>query len=221
VHHALQLLPPDFPLQVLPALPIGKSNEHVSLPGTLSLSAATLIALWKDVGESVARAGVKKLVIFNSHGGQTQIGDIVARDLRIAKNMLVVTSSWFSMGLPPGLYSESEVKHGIHGGDIETSMMLHLQPALVDMVKAKNFQSLSQRLEKKGFKHLRPEGGCANFGWQMQDLNSEGACGDASAASAEKGRVTVGYAAQKLVELLEEVDRFSVATLKDAGKATL
>jgi creatinine amidohydrolase len=77
-----------------------------------------LIGVWTDIGEAVARAGVKKLIIFNSHGGQPQVMDIVARDLRKRYGMLVVTVSWFGFGLPDGLFDEDELKHGLHAGDV-------------------------------------------------------------------------------------------------------
>jgi creatinine amidohydrolase len=98
VARTMELLPPEFPVTFLPAMPIGKSNEHISYPGTLTLSAETLIRLWTEIGESVARTGVRKLVLFNSHGGQPQIADIVARDLRVRRDMFVVTASTYSLG---------------------------------------------------------------------------------------------------------------------------
>ena len=114
-------------------LPVGKSDEHLAFPGTLTLSAETLGRLWTEIGESVARAGVRKLVLFNSHGGQPQVMEIVARDLRVRLGMLAVAYSWYAAGVPPGLFADEEVRLGIHAGAIETSMMLHLRPDLVRM----------------------------------------------------------------------------------------
>ena len=94
---AMELLPADFPVTVLPAMPVGKSNEHIAYPGTLTLSAETLIRLWTEIGESVARAGVRKFVLFNSHGGQPQLADIVARDLRVRHDMFVVPSNVYAL----------------------------------------------------------------------------------------------------------------------------
>lgn len=130
---ALELLPNDVPLTCLPPVSYGKSVEHDDFSGTVSLSTNTLIAMWTDIGEAVARAGVKKLIIFNSHGGQPQVMEIVARDLRKRFGMLVVTVSWFGFGLPEGIFEEDELKHGLHAGDVETSIMLHLHPDLVNM----------------------------------------------------------------------------------------
>jgi creatinine amidohydrolase len=104
VARAIELLPPELPVTFLPMQAVGKSNEHLAFPGTLSLSAETLIRLWTEIGESVHRAGVRKLVLFNSHGGQPQIMDIVARDLRVRLEMFVVCASSYAFGMPVGAF---------------------------------------------------------------------------------------------------------------------
>jgi creatinine amidohydrolase len=210
----IELLPTDLPVTVLPAMPVGKSNEHTAFPGTLSLSAETLIRLWTEIGESVARANIRKMVIFNSHGGQPQVADIVARDLRVKHGMLVVTAHCYGLGKPPGMFSEAELAHGIHGGEVETSIMLHLRPDLVRMDKAKNFVPLSATMERE-YEMLTPEGK-VGFGWQTQDLNPDGACGNAAAADAKRGAQLVEHYAGRFVQLLREIDRFPLSTLKTA-----
>jgi len=209
---ALAIMPDDLPVTVLPAMPVGKSNEHTAFPGTLSLSAETVIRLWTEIGDSVARAGVKKLVLFNSHGGQPQIADIVARDLRVRHGMFVVTAATYALGKPAGMFPEDELKHGIHGGTVETSIMLHLRRELVKMDKARNFVPLSVALERE-YEILTPEGQ-VGFGWQTQDLNPEGACGNAAAADAERGAKLVDHYARRLVQLLREIDRYPLANIK-------
>ncbi|MGH6885721.1 MAG: creatininase family protein [Geminicoccales bacterium] len=213
VERALALLPEGLPVTVLPMLPVGKSDEHLAFPGTLTLSAETLIRLWTEVGDSVARAGVRKLVLLNSHGGQVAIMDVVARDLRIRHGMLVMAWSWFAAGIPDGLFSSDEHRFGIHAGGIETSMMLHLRPDLVHMEKAKDFRPLMADLEKAGYRRLSPIGS-GRMGWMAQDLHPSGACGNATDADAGRGRALVEHAATALVELLQEMDRFSLATLR-------
>jgi len=212
VAHAITLLPPDLPVTFLPMQAVGKSNEHLAFPGTLSLSAETLIRLWTEIGEGVHRAGVRKLVLFNSHGGQPQIMDIVARDLRVRLAMFVVCAATYSFGSPPGAFSDAELTHGIHGGDKETSMMLALRPDLVQMDKAGDFTPLSVALAKD-YRHLTPEGRIS-FGWQTQDLHPSGACGNACAADAERGARSVEHAARGLVALLQEVHRYPIANIK-------
>ena len=156
---AMELLPAEIPLTKLPPLPFGKSVEHDDFAGTISLGTNTLMAAWTDIGESVRRAGVKKLVLFNSHGGQPQVAEIVARDLRKRLGMLVVTVDWFSFGLPEGMFDDDELRHGLHGGDVETSVMLHLHPDLVDMSKADDFRSAGRDMEQSGdFQPADPRG---------------------------------------------------------------
>ena len=212
LERALELLPGHLPVTVLPPMPVGKSNEHSAFPGTLTLSAETLIRLWTELGESVARGGVRKLVLFNSHGGQPQVMDIVARDLRVRLGLLVVAHSWFAAGIPPGLFSEHEVQYGIHAGAIETSMMLHLRPDLVRMDRAANFAPLMAEMAPQ-YRLLSPTG-AGRLAWQAQDLHPAGACGDATDADAERGRRLVEHAAQALVALLEEIDRYPLANLR-------
>jgi creatinine amidohydrolase len=210
---AIELVPLALPVTVLPMTYVGKSDEHLAFPGTLTLSAETLIRVWTEIGESVARAGVRKLVIFNSHGGQPQLVDVVARDLRIRHRMFVVAASTYRLGRPPGLFPDAELRHGIHGGSVETSIMLHVRPDLVHRDAMKNFQSLGERMETE-FKLLTPEG-AIGFGWQTQDLNPDGACGNALDADAERGRLVVEHAARAFAALLAEVDRFPLAHLRD------
>jgi creatinine amidohydrolase len=208
----LEQMPDDLPVTVLPMLPVGKSNEHLAFPGTLTLSAETLIRVWTEICESVARAGVRKLVLFNSHGGQPQVMDIVARDLRVRLGMMVVAYSWYAGGLPDGLFGEAEVRHGIHAGAIETSIMLHLRPDLVQMDRAANFSSLMGELEPD-YRHLSPVG-AGRLAWMAQDLHPSGACGDAADADAVRGRALVEHAAQDLLALLHEIDRYSLERLR-------
>lgn len=212
VARALELAPAELAVTVLPTMPVGKSNEHLAFPGTLTLSAETLTRLWTEIGESVARAGVRKLVLFNSHGGQPQIMDIVARDLRVRLDMFVVTVSSYSLQAPDGLFPDQEINHGIHGGSVETAMMLHLRPDLVRMEKAENFVPSSIAMEKD-YKHLRPEGGIG-FGWQAQDIHPSGAVGNALDADAARGKQLVENAANGLVELLQEIDRYPLENIK-------
>jgi creatinine amidohydrolase len=209
---ALELLPPELPVTVLPAMPVGKSNEHIAYPGTLTLSAETLIRLWSEIGESVARTGVRKMVLFNSHGGQPQIADIVARELRVRCGMFVVTCGTYSLGRPPGLFPDSELKHGIHGGSVETSMMMHLCPELVRREHLANFRPSSLDMERD-FEILTPEGRIG-FGWETQDLSEPGACGNALDADADRGRQLVEFAANRFVKLLDEVHRYPLSALK-------
>ena len=177
----------------------------------MTLSAQTLIALWMDIGASVAHSGVRKLVFFNAHGGQMNVMDIVTRDLRERHDMMVVAANWYTLGLPAGMFTEHELRHGIHAGDLETSVMLALKPGTVQMQHARRFESLTERMARDNrFLSITPSG---KLGWQTQDLNPEGACGDATLASADKGRAVLDFVSDRFVELLREVQRHDLALL--------
>lgn len=208
----LELVPADLPVLVLPALPVGFSLEHSAFPGTLSVSAPVLQQVWTEIGRSVHRAGIAKLVIFNSHGGQPQVAEIVARELRVELAMMVVLAHSYGFGEPAGLFSDAERRHGIHGGAIETSQMLHLRPDLVRQKMIADFPSAAATVEQT-HRELRFTGDVA-IGWQTQDLNPLGVCGDGTAASADAGRTLIDHTAQRLATLLAEVSAFALAGLK-------
>ena len=213
IQHAVAQMADDFPALILPTMSIGKSNEHSAFPGTLTLSAETLGRVWYEVCESVHRAGVRKVVFVNSHGGQPQVMEIVCRELRVKLGMLAVSSQWSRFTDMSDLFTATERKHGIHAGEIETSVMLHLHPGLVDMTLAEDFKSLSQTLETES-EMLMPEGSAAGFGWQMQDINPKGACGNATLADGERGHTTIDRAASRLIKLISEVDKYPLSRIK-------
>jgi creatinine amidohydrolase len=220
IEAALPHLPAAQPVLFLPTQAVGFSPEHTRFAGTLTLKAETIIRLWTELAESVAQTGVKKLVLLNSHGGQVGLLDVVARDLRARLGMLVYSVNWFNLPLVgeggksvSDLFSAEEHRFGIHAGEIETSMMLALKPEQVDMAKAQNFRSTSQdRAEKFS---ILGDGRSAKLAWQMQDYNPNGAVGNASAATAEKGRALLGAAGRSLAQLLAEIDQLPADTLSD------
>ena len=215
VNASLPHLPADLPILFLPTQQIGKSNEHIRFPGTLTLSAQTIISLWMDIGRSVARSGIKKLVLLNSHGGQASIMDIVARDLRTEHDLIVYSANWYNLPLGDavmGLFPAHEHRFGIHAGDIETSMMLALREKYVDMAQAQNFHSTSQ--DRAAQYPVLGNGSSAKLGWQMQYYNPQGAAGNAAAATAAKGQALIHAAGLQLANLLKEVSELPLSTLK-------
>ena len=206
-----EIVPAQLPVTFLPVQRIGVSVEHLSYPGTLNMSPATAIAAWTEIGESLARAGLRKLVLVTSHGGNVAAMELVGRDLRARFGMLAVTVGWHRFGYPDDTFSGEEKRHGIHGGDIETSLMLAAKPETVRMEKAPNATPASVAMARE-FKWLgayRPAG----FAWMTQDLNVSGAVGNATLAGAANGEAALAHGAQGFVELLREVDRFDLARL--------
>jgi len=214
---AIEIAPPALSLLILPAQNIGRSDEHGDFPGTVSLSAETAIRLWSEIGASVAKAGLRKLVLFNSHGGQPQILDIVGRELRARHRMLVVQVNAYRLWDAGAAFGRAEIEHGIHGGAVETSIMLHLAPDQVRRERIADFAPRSLEIARD----YEPIGahGRVPFSWMTQDLNAAGACGDATQASADVGRALVDQAARATAKILVELDRMPLDLLKDAPRA--
>ncbi len=200
---AARRLPDDVPLLILPEQVVGRSEEHDGFAGTLWAPPETLIAHWTAIGVAVARAGFRKLVFFNSHGGQPQIADIVAMTLRRVHRMLAANVHWADTVDLSDLFGPAERRFGIHGGAIETAMMLHLRPDLVRRERLADFPSITARLSGT-HRWLSPQGP-AGYAWMTEDLNPAGACGDATAATAEAGRVVVERAGAALARIITEL----------------
>ena len=206
VRSAIGFMPDEMPATFLPVQAIGKSNEHIAFPGTLTSGWDTVTRLWLDIGDSVARAGIRKLIIINAHGGNVPMVDVVARELRVRHRMLVAATAWARFGEPAGVIEEEEAIYGIHGGDVETSVMLHLRPDLVRMDRAEDFRSRQQEHIER-LSRLRAHGP-VQYGWQAGDLNPAGVVGNAARASADKGQAIIEHQARAFVELCADVHAF-------------
>jgi creatinine amidohydrolase len=214
IRRAIALAPAELDLVIMPPIHIGKSNEHLDFAGTLTLSGVTLINMLTEIAESVARADLRKLVLFNSHGGQPQVLDIVAQDLRARHRMVVVVANAWRMMDREKRIPAHEREAGLHGGAVETALMLHLRPDLVRMGELRDFPSSARELAAAF--PLLAGGGRLAFAWQAQDLNLEGAVGDARLASAELGRQLIEDAAGALVALVSELSRLPLEMLRRA-----
>lgn len=205
-------LPAGLPVTFLPVESVGYSIEHKDVEGTKTLAFDQAVNRWLGIAEGLAKQGIRKLVMLNAHGGNSPIMTIVATEARVRFAMLAVATSWTRFDLPDGVIPPEEKALGIHGGDIETSVMLALHPSRVDMAKAADFPSRQSEFARR-FKHLRAYGPHA-FGWKMADLNPQGVTGNAAGATAEKGEALIAHAVKGLVELLEDVDAFDVTQLR-------
>jgi creatinine amidohydrolase len=190
--------PDDLDLRILPVQAVGKSNEHLHAPGTLTLTAETALKAWVEIGLSVARAGVRKIAIVNSHGGNLDLVSILSRELRVRAGMLAVKCQWGSFGHPDGMYPPDELRFGIHGGDVETSLMLAFRPETVDMGSAMDNHSSARN---GGIPPIGP----VSYGWISSDLNPVGTVGDASIATADKGHATATHQVDGFVTLLRQM----------------
>lgn len=199
---------------ILPTMSVGKSDEHLNFPGTLALDWRTTTELWCHVGRSVARAGIRRMVIVNSHGGQVALINVVARQLRIEAGLFVAAVHWPALWQGDSALDAEEMRHGIHGGLVETAMMLHLAPELVKMERAAYFRSWGADLDEAN-EIVVPEG-AMGFGWMSEDLNPDGALGDASKATAEFGAEIVAEVGARLATLIREVQGLDISRLDAA-----
>ncbi len=190
--------PEDLDPYILPIQAVGKSNEHLWAQGTLTLTAADALSAWTEIGLSVARAGFRKIVIINSHGGNLDLISILSRELRVRAAMLAVKCQWGSFGHPESMYSTRELSFGIHGGDVETSLMLAFNPECVDFDQAKDFTSVAETTA------ISPIGPVSR-GWIASDLNEAGTVGNASAATLEKGEATAAHQVAGFIALMRQV----------------
>ena len=207
-------LPDDFPAWALPPQAIGCSREHAHFPGTLSLEPEQLSALIEGTGEALARTGVRRLVLSNSHGGNRRALETAGLRLRDELGMLVVHASWFRFPRPDDVdLPEEEWLHGIHGGAVETAMMMHLRPDLVRTSQAARARSLGEELGQT-LRRVSPEG-AASFSWLAGDLHPDGAVGDATLADADLGARFVSHYGAVLAEVIEDARAFPLDRLGD------
>ncbi|HEX8968579.1 MAG TPA: creatininase family protein [Chloroflexota bacterium] len=202
---ALERLRPEVQVWVVPPLCYGKSNEHRPFAGTLTLSAQTLAAVVRDVALSVARAGFKRLVLLNSHGGNPPVLDYIARDLHEETGMQLFSIMISRMGLQDGVTDADELAWGMHAGESETSWMLALAPELVHMERTAQAGGYPRLPE--GIRHLAVRGP-VGFSWLTADLSAMGVLGNPRVASADKGVAYVDATVDKLAGVLEEIASF-------------
>ena len=205
VGKALAQLDATVPAYALPPLCYGKSNEHWHFPGTISLTAQTLIAVLMEVGDSLYQAGFRKLALVNGHGGQPQIMEIVARDLhqRYPDFMVFPLFVWRVPDLPLELLAPQEAELGIHAGDAETSLMLSLLPDQVNMDAA--VKEYPPDLPANSL--LSMEGNLP-FAWATHDLSRSGVLGDPTVATSEKGDRFLVALVDGWVRVIQELHQF-------------
>ena len=210
VGRVVAALPGDLPATFLPVQQVCKSNEHIEFPGTLTLTWETAIRAWIEIGQSVARAGLRKLVIVTSHGGNIPPMEIVARELRQTLGMAVATTSWTRLGGARVYEYPDGPMVDIHGGLSETSMMLASRPDLVRGDMVEDFVS-SQTALRQGSAKLGYHMADANLAWLSNDLNPKGTVGDASRATGELGEVDMAAQAEGFIALLRDMERYKIA----------
>jgi creatinine amidohydrolase len=195
--HALRKLPAELPVYALPTLAYGKSNEHIGFPGTLALSASTFMAIVRDIGRSLAAAGFERLVLYNTHGGNRSLVDVMARDLRAEFGLRTFTLEGAGGARFEGL-SEQERTYGFHAGEAETALLLASVPELVDG----SAYSANYVANPADASPLRPENAPATFAWLTRDIAPSGVMGDPRPSTAENGARWIEAAADRVSKAL-------------------
>jgi creatinine amidohydrolase/Fe(II)-dependent formamide hydrolase-like protein len=211
---ALAQLPATTRAWRLPVMPYGKSTEHEAFAGTISLSAATLIAVMHDLARSVARAGFRRLAFLNGHGGNVAVIDAAARDIRAQTGLMTFCLHPSLFVDAPFEISADERRFGIHAGEIETSLMLRIAPELVNMPRAiKHIPSFPAATPPFGLF------GAAAAIWLTPDWSPNGVFGDATIATADKGAAILDAGSAKLAMLITDISTFEPQFGADAGTA--
>lgn len=202
----------DLPVWALPTQGVGASLEHARFDGTESVAAEQLVETICHLGRNVALSGVRRLVVSNSHGGNHAPIETAALRLREERDMLVVKASYYQFTRPKDVdLPESEWRYGLHGGAIETAMMLHLCPENVRKDRVTRFWSFAEELDQENFR-ITPTGAAA-FAWLAGDLNPSGAVGDATLATVEIGQRLVTHYAGMLADVIRDASRFPIDRL--------
>jgi creatinine amidohydrolase len=201
--NALEMLPADAPVYALEPVCYGKSNEHLGFPGTMSVSAATFMAVVRDVGASVATSGFRKLALYNTHGGNSSLVDVMARDLR-AEFGLRTFALYGSGGVRYEGVSAQERAYGFHAGEIETALLLSATPDLVDQ----SAYTVNYIADVEKPETLLPENAAATFSWLTRDIAASGVTGDPRPATAENGALWTKQAAERIALALEAMLRW-------------
>jgi len=201
----LKVLPETVRAWALPPLNYGKSNEHTGFPGTISLSAQTVLATLHDIAASVHAAGFRRLAFINGHGGNSALLEIAARDIRVATGLRCFCLQPGVYASPPFETTPEEARTGIHAGESETSLMLAIAPELVHMDKA--VKHFLQFPETDTQLYLF---GSASTAWLSRDWSETGVFGDATIATAEKGTAMIEAAKVRLSKLIAAMSVFDV-----------
>lgn len=211
VRRAARALPADMPVTFTHTLRIGLSPEHEGFAGTLSLPAAIAAQALGAVLDGLARAGFARMLVISSHGGNTPVMELAAMDARRAHRALVATASWQRFGVPDGLLPAGELAHGIHGGAVETALMMAFCPDLVRQPHLADHPSLQARMERSS-RRLRAHGRLS-FAWLSGDLNPAGVVGDARLATPAMGEAIAAHQIAGLGELAGDLLAFDLSRL--------
>lgn len=193
---------------VAPQLFVGKSNEHMDFCGTMTFSARTLYSVVEELVDSIVKSGFQKVILTNSHGGNTDLLNLISRDLRIKHKIEIYVMDWWFTPFWSDIMEkekESESPYGVfHACELETSLMLAIAPETVSSERVVDETPDDMFRSNKQITLFGP----VNMGWRTKDVSKSGVIGTPSCASAEKGKKFLDYATDRLEEIVIEVLNF-------------
>ena len=212
LNEAFFRLDPNVPSWSLPIETVGASLEHTRYRGTASITADELGQIIFEHGRRLSTLGIHRLVISNSHGGNSGAIESAALRLREERELLVIKANYYRFERPVDVdFPDIEWRHGLHGGAVETAMMLHLKNKAVETNAVSKFPSIAEELELRKSRIL-PTGPAA-FAWLAGDLNPLGVVGDATLASKETGKRLLTHYATILANIIEDAYHFPIDRL--------
>ena len=201
VGKAMSLLPDDVPAFALPPITYGKSDEHLHFPGTVTLTGELLLHTAIEIGESIYRAGFRKFVIVNAHGGQPQPLEMAARELRLRHGdfVIIVRSAW-SVAHDESFIPDHERKLAMHAGHGETAILMALAPQTVrlDLAEA----NIPAPFPCPTLSSTRPAAA-----WCARDFGPSGVIGDPRGATLEQGEALLEQLGTQWAKAIGEVYR--------------
>jgi creatinine amidohydrolase len=208
LEESLKYVPSDSNIWFLPSMPYGKSNEHLGRAGTFSLSSSTLQSVILDIGRSLKQSGFRRLLLFNAHGGNNDLLNLIAREVRLETDLMVFRLNVGGLALDEKFLDEKERLLGIHGGDYETSLIMASYPNWVREELPTEYPRLLQESTYLRFQK-------SNFAWTIDDVSASGILGNAKTASAEKGRSIYEHHGKQVAEMLVDMMNFEIDSLTD------
>jgi creatinine amidohydrolase/Fe(II)-dependent formamide hydrolase-like protein len=199
----------EFPVLIFPQILFGKSTEHTSKPGTISLETEVLVNLLRNICRNLAKNGFKKIVFINGHGGNSNLLNTMLREIREETGAFVASIY---------LYSEKLLKEALdrfkleeldvfHACTLETSFMMVIKPELVHMEKASK-EKPHKFTEESSYKYLKLTGSKGiEFSWLIDDISESGVIGDPTKATQEIGKEVLKVLIEKICEVLREIKR--------------
>ncbi|WP_255198642.1 creatininase family protein [Halorarius litoreus] len=180
----------DQEVVVAPPIPVGIAEEHRAFDGTLWVTEDSFRAYVSDVLRSLAHSGFDRVVVVNGHGGNTgALFELCARATRDG-DCYAVPFTWFDA-------VDSDLDLG-HGGPVETSMLLAIDP---DLVREDRYPEAAAGAGER----FGVWAGSTNLAFDFDEFSESGNLKDPTPATKEEGERLLAASAAACVEVLEAV----------------